>query len=100
MKRFYGMLIVVAGVLGAMVALGAGFYLAAGGLASAAVWLGAPPSYGAAVANLLTLLMVLGMGLASLRVAAERSGGILPGDIALIRFDWDRRNAEHGVYPA
>jgi arylformamidase len=35
-----------------------------------------------------------------LRAAAERSGGLRPGDIALIRFDWDRRNAEHGGYPA
>jgi kynurenine formamidase len=35
-----------------------------------------------------------------LRAAAERSGSLRPGDIALLRFDWDRRNAAHGGYPA
>jgi arylformamidase len=35
-----------------------------------------------------------------LRQAAERAGGLRPGDIALIRFDWDRRNAAIGGYPA
>jgi kynurenine formamidase len=38
--------------------------------------------------------------LSRLQAAAERSGGLRPGDIALLRFDWDRRNAAHGGYPA
>ncbi len=72
MKRFYGMAIVIAGVLAGLVALGAGFYLAAGALASLAAWLGAPPSYGAALANVVTLMLVLVMVLASLLMVAER----------------------------
>ncbi len=32
--------------------------------------------------------------------AAAHAGGVRPGDIALIRFDWDRHNAAHGGYPA
>ena len=72
MKRFYGMAIVIAGVLAGLVALSAGFYLAAGGMASLAVWLGAPPSYGAALANIVTLMLVLVMVLASLLMVAER----------------------------
>src|SRR5574341_1111386 len=63
---------VIAGVLLGLVALGAGFYAAAGGLASVAVRLGAPPSYGAALANILTLMLVLVMVLASLLTVAER----------------------------
>jgi arylformamidase len=36
--------------------------------------------------------------LARLQRAAASSGGISPGDIAFMRFDWDRRSAE-GDYP-
>ncbi|HEY6106721.1 MAG TPA: complex I subunit 1 family protein, partial [Anaeromyxobacteraceae bacterium] len=72
MKRFVGMAIVIGAVLGGLVALSAGFYLAAGGLAGLAVRLGAPPSYGAALANVLTLMLVLVMVLASLLTVAER----------------------------
>jgi NADH-quinone oxidoreductase subunit H len=71
-KRFVGMVIVIGAVLGGLVALGAGFYAAAAGLAGLAVWLGAPPSYGAALANILTLMLVLVMVLASLLTVAER----------------------------
>ncbi|HEU4385853.1 MAG TPA: complex I subunit 1 family protein [Anaeromyxobacteraceae bacterium] len=72
MKRFVGMSVVIAGVLLALVGLGAGFYLAAAGLASAAVWAGLPPSYGAGLANIVTLMLVLVMVLASLLTVAER----------------------------
>jgi NADH-quinone oxidoreductase subunit H len=66
------MAIVIGAVLGGLVALSAGFYLAAGALAGLAVRLGAPPSYGAALANVLTLMLVLVMVLASLLTVAER----------------------------
>jgi NADH-quinone oxidoreductase subunit H len=71
-KRLVGMAIVIVAVLVGLVALAAGFYLAAAGLAGLAVWLGAPPSYGAALANVLTLMLVLVMVLASLLTVAER----------------------------
>src|SRR5574337_502557 len=63
---------VIAGVLLGLVALGAGFYLLAGWLAGVAVSLGAPPSYGAALANVVALMLVLVMVLASLLMVAER----------------------------
>ncbi|HET6922676.1 MAG TPA: complex I subunit 1 family protein [Anaeromyxobacteraceae bacterium] len=72
MRRLVGMAIVIGAVLGGLVALSAGFYLAAGALAGLAVRLGAPPSYGAALANVLTLMLVLVMVLASLLTVAER----------------------------
>ena len=72
MKRLVGMAIVIGAVLGGLVVLSAGFYLAAGALAGLAVRLGVPPSYGAALANVLTLMLVLVMVLASLLTVAER----------------------------
>jgi kynurenine formamidase len=32
--------------------------------------------------------------------AAQLAGGVRPGDIVLLRFDWDARNAAIGGYPA
>ncbi|HZY03659.1 MAG TPA: complex I subunit 1 family protein [Anaeromyxobacteraceae bacterium] len=72
MKRLVGMVIVIAGVLAGLVALGAAFYGAAGGLAALAARVGLPPSYGAALANIVTLMLVLVMILASLLTVAER----------------------------
>lgn len=37
---------------------------------------------------------------ARLQQAAARAGGVGQGDIALIRFDWDRHHALEGGYPA
>lgn len=72
MKRLVGMSLVIAAVLLGLVALAAGFYLAAAGLAGLAAALGAPQSYGAALANVLTLMLGLVMVLASLLMVAER----------------------------
>jgi len=67
------MIVVLAALLAGLVALGAGFYLAAGGLEVVFQrFLGAPPSFGAAVANVVTLMLVLLMLLASLTTVAER----------------------------
>lgn len=38
--------------------------------------------------------------LVRLQEAADVAGGVRAGDIALLRFDWDRRNAAGGGYPA
>jgi len=37
--------------------------------------------------------------LARLRQAAARAGGIRPGDIVFLRFDWDERATGDGAYP-
>jgi NADH-quinone oxidoreductase subunit H len=66
------MTIVIGLVIAGLVGLAALFYLAAGALAAAAVWAGLPPSYGAAIANAITLCLVLTMGSASLLTVAER----------------------------
>lgn len=40
------------------------------------------------------------IGLSSLQSAVSRAGGIHPGDIVLLRFDWDQRaSSEHPPYP-
>src|SRR5512134_2473722 len=66
------MAIVIAGVLALLVGLAQAFYFLAWLFANVAVHLGAPPSYGAALANALTLMLVLVMVLASLLTVAER----------------------------
>jgi NADH-quinone oxidoreductase subunit H len=71
--RLIGMVVLIAAVLAVLVALCAGCYLAAGGLAYVAVrTLGWPASYGAAIANVLTLMLVVMMVSASLLTVAER----------------------------
>ena len=37
-------------------------------------------------------------GLARLQAAAARAGGVRPGDIVFLRFDWDERSID-GAYP-
>ena len=72
MSRFVGMVIVIGGLLAALVGLSAAFYLLAGALASLFHALGAPPQWGAAIANTLTLLLVVVMISATLLTIAER----------------------------
>lgn len=72
MKRLVGMSMVIAAVLVGLVVLAAAFYLAAAWLANLAAALGVPPSYGAALANIVTLMLVLVMVLGSLLTVAER----------------------------
>jgi NADH-quinone oxidoreductase subunit H len=72
-RRFVGMTILLVGVLAGFVALSAGMYLAAGWLGWVfATYLGAPASFGVAVMNALTLLVVVMMGSGSLLTVAER----------------------------
>ncbi len=72
MSRLVGMIVLIAVLLVGLAALGAGFYLAAGGLALVFQRIGAPPSFGAAIANVVTLMLVVLMLLASLTTVAER----------------------------
>jgi NADH-quinone oxidoreductase subunit H len=71
--RFFGMIVLIAVVLAGLVAMCAGFYLLAAKLAVvSARTLGLPASYGAAAANVLTLMLVVMMVAASLLTVAER----------------------------
>ena len=72
MKRFVGMWLVIGAVLLGLFALFEVFYLFAGLAASVAVSLGAPPFYGTAIANTVTLMAVLLMTVAALLTVAER----------------------------
>ncbi len=72
MSRLVGMVIFFAGLALALVGLAAGFYKLAGLMALGAVKLGMPASYGAAVANILTLMLVVMMASATLLTVAER----------------------------
>ncbi|HTP51655.1 MAG TPA: complex I subunit 1 family protein [Anaeromyxobacteraceae bacterium] len=72
MKRFVGMWLVIGAVLVGMVLLFQGFYLLAGLGAVVAARLGAPPFYGSAIANTITLMAVLLMTVAALLTVAER----------------------------
>jgi len=76
-SRLIGMLILIAAVLVGLVGLSAVFYLAAGGLAFVFASLGLPPSFGAAIANVLTLMLVVMMISASLLTVAERKWSAL-----------------------
>jgi NADH-quinone oxidoreductase subunit H len=71
------MLILIGAVLAGLVALSGGFYLAAGGLASLFAALGAPAAYGAAIANVVTLMLVVMMISGSLLTVAERKWSAL-----------------------
>ncbi|ACG72516.1 NADH dehydrogenase (quinone) [Anaeromyxobacter sp. K] len=88
MNRFFGMLLVIAATLAGLVVLSAGFYLAAGwlgwGFNALAGWITGSPGvsraavyYGASVANVLTLLLVVLMISASLLTVAERKWSAL-----------------------
>jgi NADH-quinone oxidoreductase subunit H len=71
------MIIVIAALVAALFGLGAGFYLAAGWLAVGFERLGLPPSYGAAIANVVTLMLVVMMISGSLLTVAERKWSAL-----------------------
>lgn len=88
MNRFFGMLLVIAATLVGLVLLSAGFYLAAGwlgwGFNALAGWISGSPGvsraavyYGASVANVVTLLLVVLMISASLLTVAERKWSAL-----------------------
>ncbi len=73
MRRFVGMIILLAGLCAGLVVVSAGFYWVAGELAvKLNDWFGAPPSFGAALANLVTLMLLVLMISASLLTVAER----------------------------
>ena len=73
MEPSHRMVVFFGGLLLALAGLSALFYLAAGGLAYVfAEYLGAPPSFGAAIANVLTLMLVVMMISGSLLTVAER----------------------------
>jgi hypothetical protein len=72
-NRLIGMVVFFGALLAGLAGLSALFYLAAGGLAYVfAEYLGAPPSFGAAIANVLTLMLVVMMISGSLLTVAER----------------------------
>jgi NADH-quinone oxidoreductase subunit H len=71
-QRFLGMLIFVVVLLGALVLVAYGAYQAVGGLASLFASQGWPPQYGAAIANLVILMMVVLMVTASGLTVGER----------------------------
>jgi NADH-quinone oxidoreductase subunit H len=72
------MVVFFAALLAALAGLSALFYLAAGGLAYVfAEYLGLPPSFGAAIANVLTLMLVVMMISGSLLTTAERKWSAL-----------------------
>jgi NADH-quinone oxidoreductase subunit H len=71
--RFFGMIVLIAVVLAGLTGLCAAFYLAAGGLGFLFVrTFGVSASYGAAIANVVTLMLVVMMISASLLTVAER----------------------------
>ncbi len=77
MTRLVGMIIVLGALLAGLVGLSWAFYLAAGWLAVAFARMGAPPSFGAAIANFLTLMLVVAMLSAALLSVAERKWSAL-----------------------
>lgn len=72
MKRLVGMLVLFAASFGVLVLVSRAFYALAGWLGYGFASLGAPPSYGAAIANVLTLMVGALMISASLLTVAER----------------------------
>jgi NADH-quinone oxidoreductase subunit H len=71
------MIVVLVALLAGLVLLSAGFYWLAGVFALGFARLGMPPSFGAALANLLTLLLVVVMISATLLSVAERKWSAL-----------------------
>ncbi len=80
MTRFVGMVVFLGGLAVTLVVLGAGFYLLAGFFAGISVSWGGPPEYGAAVANLLTLGLVVVMTTAAALTIAERKWSAMMQD--------------------
>jgi NADH-quinone oxidoreductase subunit H len=76
-SRLVGMIFVLGGLLAALVGVSWLFYLAAGGLAVVFARFGLQPQYGAAVANVVTLLLVVVMVPGSLLSVAERKWSAL-----------------------
>jgi NADH-quinone oxidoreductase subunit H len=74
------MIVVLAALFGGVIGLGYAFYLAAAGLGVLFAALGLPAQYGAALANVLTLLLVVVMLSASLLSVAERKWSALIQD--------------------
>ncbi len=72
MTRFVGMVIVLAGLAALLVALSGAYYWLAGAASFGAEQLGLPWQYGAAVANLVTLLLVTVMTIGAFLTVAER----------------------------
>ncbi len=78
MKRFVGMVITFAVLIAAFVGLGLAFYKAAAGLAVVFERnLGLPASWGAAIANVVTLMLVVAMTSGALLSVAERKWSAL-----------------------
>lgn len=77
MTRLVGMIITLAALLVGLVVLSGAFYLLAGTLAKLFAGVGLPPQFGAAIANLLTLMLVVLMISASLLTVAERKWAAL-----------------------
>jgi NADH-quinone oxidoreductase subunit H len=71
------MVVTLGALLAGLVGLSYAFYLLAGWCAGVAVRWGAPPSYGAAVANIVTLMLVVMMVTGSLLTVAERKWSAL-----------------------
>jgi NADH-quinone oxidoreductase subunit H len=76
-SRLVGMIITLAALLALLVGLSWAFYLAAAAVATLFVAAGLPPEFGVAVANLLTLMLVVLMISASLLTVAERKWAAL-----------------------
>ncbi len=77
MTSFVGMIVFLVALLAALVGLSYLFYLAAGGLALLFAGLGVPAEWGAAVANLVTMMLVVLMIPGSLLSVAERKWSAL-----------------------
>jgi len=75
--RFFGMIVFLVALLAALVGLSYAFYLLAGVLALGFARLGAPPEWGATLANLVTLMLVVLMIPGSLLSVAERKWSAL-----------------------
>ena len=77
MTRFVGMIVFLVALFAALIGLSYGFYLLAGALALAFARMGAPAEWGATVANLVTLMLVVLMIPGSLLSIAERKWSAL-----------------------
>ena len=77
MSRLVGMIFVLGGLLAALVGVSWLFYLAAGWLAVVFAHAGLPPQFGAAIANIVTLLVVVVMLSGTLLTVAEHKWSAL-----------------------
>ncbi len=80
MNRFFGMMVVVAGIVVGLFCASWAFYQLAGLGARAAVALGGPPEYGIAVSNLVTLMLVGLMVGSALLTIGERKWSAMMQD--------------------